>query len=73
MNIEPTLQSNACPQGYYCPIATPSPVYCPAGTYNNVTGQDALQLFPKAHVLRDTIAHPCQLRTLKWRAPLDTI
>ncbi|KDO27716.1 hypothetical protein SPRG_22196, partial [Saprolegnia parasitica CBS 223.65] len=42
MNYEPTLETNACPQGYYCPMATPSPVYCPAGTFNNVTGQDAL-------------------------------
>ncbi|KAF0717142.1 hypothetical protein As57867_002460, partial [Aphanomyces stellatus] len=42
MSYEPTMLVNACPQGYYCPMATPAPVYCPAGTYNNVTGQDSV-------------------------------
>lgn len=31
MTREPTLDSNACPQGNYCPMATPTPIYCPAG------------------------------------------
>uniref|UniRef100_K3WJP5 Tyrosine-protein kinase ephrin type A/B receptor-like domain-containing protein n=1 Tax=Globisporangium ultimum (strain ATCC 200006 / CBS 805.95 / DAOM BR144) TaxID=431595 RepID=K3WJP5_GLOUD len=39
---EPALETDACPKGYYCPIATPAPVICPAGTYSNFTGQDSL-------------------------------
>ena len=27
-----------CPQGHYCPLATPIPYACPPGTYNNNTG-----------------------------------
>ncbi|OQR94999.1 hypothetical protein ACHHYP_00649 [Achlya hypogyna] len=42
MSYEPTLDTNACPLGYYCPMAVPAPIYCPAGTFNNVTGQDSL-------------------------------
>lgn len=39
---EPALETDACPRGYYCPTATPQPIVCPAGTYSNFTGQDAL-------------------------------
>ncbi|KAF4141759.1 hypothetical protein GN958_ATG09004 [Phytophthora infestans] len=39
---EPALEMDACPPGYYCPTATPSPVICPAGTYSNFTGQDSM-------------------------------
>ncbi|GAB9469615.1 hypothetical protein Gpo141_00006888 [Globisporangium polare] len=39
---EPALETDACPPGYYCPTATPQPIVCPAGTYSNFTGQDAL-------------------------------
>ncbi|KAG2929556.1 hypothetical protein PC114_g2752 [Phytophthora cactorum] len=27
---EPALETDACPPGYYCPTATPSPIICPA-------------------------------------------
>ncbi|TYZ59327.1 hypothetical protein PybrP1_004972 [[Pythium] brassicae (nom. inval.)] len=39
---EPALAVDACPAGYYCPTATPQPMICPAGTYSNFTGQDAI-------------------------------
>ncbi|ETO67181.1 hypothetical protein F444_15794 [Phytophthora nicotianae P1976] len=39
---EPALETDACPPGYYCPTATPSPIICPAGTYSNLTGQDTM-------------------------------
>ncbi|KAG2866757.1 hypothetical protein PC113_g2544 [Phytophthora cactorum] len=39
---EPALETDACPPGYYCPTATPSPIICPAGTYSNLTGQDSM-------------------------------
>jgi hypothetical protein len=32
MTTEPTLDLHACPKGYYCPMATPDIVPCPAGT-----------------------------------------
>ncbi|MDR1476847.1 MAG: hypothetical protein LBI17_01820 [Rickettsiales bacterium] len=28
-----------CPPGYYCPAGSPNPLACPAGRYNNQTGQ----------------------------------
>lgn len=31
-----------CPRGHYCPSATPEPVNCPVGTYNNETQGAAL-------------------------------
>jgi hypothetical protein len=30
----------SCPTGYYCPVDTTIPFPCPAGTYNNLTGQN---------------------------------
>lgn len=39
---EPALAADMCPAGYYCPTATPQPMICPAGTYSNFTGQDAI-------------------------------
>jgi len=38
----PDLLRDACPAGSYCPIATTSPMACPAGKFNAVPGQDAL-------------------------------
>ncbi|NXX30207.1 AB24G protein, partial [Nicator chloris] len=31
--------SGPCPRGHYCPEGTPFPVPCPAGTFNNATGE----------------------------------
>jgi hypothetical protein len=28
-----------CPVSHYCPVGTSTPYACPAGTYNNITGQ----------------------------------
>ena len=30
-----------CPEGYFCPQKTGTPVDCPAGTYSNQTGLTA--------------------------------
>ena len=38
----PTMLSNACPVGQYCPMATPAPANCPAGTYRSLTGAASL-------------------------------
>lgn len=38
----PTLAADPCPDANYCPMATPVPVECPAGTYQPSTGQDEL-------------------------------
>ena len=38
----PDLTRDACPQGYYCPAATPSAIPCPAGRYGANTGLAAL-------------------------------
>ena len=37
-----STQSN-CPQGYYCPADTTTPIACPAGTYNNLTNQNGVE------------------------------
>lgn len=34
----PTLGTNACPLGSYCPQATPYPLLCDPGSFANVTG-----------------------------------
>lgn len=31
--------SGPCPLGHYCPEGTPFPIPCPAGTFNNATGE----------------------------------
>lgn len=38
----PDLLRDSCPKGSYCPVAAPSPIPCPAGRYNGLTGQDSL-------------------------------
>ena len=38
----PDLTRDACPQGYYCPAATPAATPCPAGRYGANTGLAAL-------------------------------
>ena len=38
----PDLLRDACPTGHYCPVGTPYPLACPAGTYQPNTGQDEL-------------------------------
>ncbi|CCI46527.1 unnamed protein product [Albugo candida] len=40
---EPYAEIDACPMGYVCPKGTPLPIACPAGTFNPLTGQDALE------------------------------
>lgn len=42
MQRAPDLLRDACPAGFYCPAGTRYPVACPPGTFNGVTGQDAL-------------------------------
>lgn len=40
MTRAPTLATEACPAGNYCPIATANPVPCAAGKYNPFDGAD---------------------------------
>jgi hypothetical protein len=35
---EPVI-GGPCPVSHYCPVGTSTPYACPAGTYNNITGQ----------------------------------
>ena len=35
------LTGDICPTGHYCPEGSSQPEPCPAGTYLNITGQDA--------------------------------
>lgn len=32
-------EGGLCPQAHYCPLGSVLPLPCPAGTYNNLTGQ----------------------------------
>lgn len=41
VNGFPHTLSYICPPGYYCPIQSPTPVPCPAGTYNPANGTSA--------------------------------
>jgi hypothetical protein len=38
MTRQPDLLREACPRGYYCPVAVPSPLPCPAGRYGLSSG-----------------------------------
>ncbi|CUE73353.1 membrane-associated protein, putative [Bodo saltans] len=38
--------SYACPRGYYCVAGAKLPVRCPAGTYQDITGQSSCKLCP---------------------------
>ena len=35
------LDCKTCPPGYYCPSGSSSPIACPQGTYNSISGRDA--------------------------------
>lgn len=38
MDRRPTMANNACPKGFYCPVATAFPVPCPAGKFRQFDG-----------------------------------
>lgn len=38
MDRRPTMANDACPKGFYCPVATAFPVPCPAGKYRQFDG-----------------------------------
>jgi hypothetical protein len=42
MSRQPDLLREACPQGYYCPVATPEPLACPPGRYGHASGLESL-------------------------------
>ena len=42
VDVVPTIGTHACPSGHYCPQATREPIPCPAGTFNEDTGQSSL-------------------------------
>ena len=48
------ITGNVCPAGFYCPAGTISPIPCPKGTYNSVTGKYLL-----AHCLNCPLGMYC--------------
>lgn len=78
------LLGHLCPEGSYCPEGTPTPVNCPAGTFNNRTGlatkAECSPCAPGMYCLKDGLTYPtgfCDERYFCERGaiyakPLDT-
>lgn len=57
------LEGGPCPQGHFCPRGTSVPQPCPAGSYNNLTGQASCFPCPAGYYCPEAITtysgHPC--------------
>ncbi|KAF6119825.1 hypothetical protein HJG60_010211 [Phyllostomus discolor] len=56
-------EGGPCPQGHFCPRGTSLPQPCPAGSYNNLTGQASCFPCPAGYYCPEAITtysgHPC--------------
>nr|KAF6427833.1 hypothetical protein HJG63_008321 [Rousettus aegyptiacus] len=56
-------QGGPCPRGHFCPGGTSLPRPCPAGSYNNLTGQASCFPCPAGYYCPETVTtysgHPC--------------
>ncbi|XP_032959940.1 signal peptide, CUB and EGF-like domain-containing protein 1 [Rhinolophus ferrumequinum] len=56
-------QGGPCPRGHFCPRGTSLPQPCPAGSYNNLTGQASCFPCPAGYYCPETVTtysgHPC--------------
>ena len=52
----PTPPEFICPPGHYCPSASPQPVRCVSGTYQDETGQTSCKTCPSAHFCDNSIS-----------------
>lgn len=56
-------QGGPCPRGHFCPRGTSLPRPCPAGFYNNLTGQASCFPCPAGYYCPETVTtysgHPC--------------
>lgn len=78
------ISGRVCPEGTYCPEGIPTPVKCPAGTFNNFTGLktegECTRCAPGMYCLNDGLVYPtglcderyfCELGAI-YAKPLDT-